>query len=355
MDTPLGAKRKKDTAPEVDDFYRLGKELQNRSGSSIGAFLPEDRRFREFFGIGAYVALVLWNALLEYGVIPESGLIIHMLWALHWMKVYPKQHAGSAAAGGSGGAIDPKTWKKYYWPFVEAIALIEPFVVSLRLRVVHILYIFLFWHTLFNYVHATCLRVLKFYIFSCNPFTTTQIIFESRNEGCKNQNDCKLNVDGVDCPIPNHGPAFASHKFNGKSAFRYELGTDIEKGELAWLHGPFPAGYWPDVKIFRHALMQMLDENERVEADDGYIGEAPGKVKCPMSFANPVENLKMQQIVRNRHETVNGRMKNWEILRVMYRHDLSTHGTVFRAIAVITQLAIRNGEPLFPVDYKDPK
>ena len=170
-----------------------------------------------------------------------------------------------------------------------------------------------------------------------------------------NQNDCKLNVDGVDCPIPNHGPAFASHKFNGKSAFRYELGTDIEKGELAWLHGPFPAGYWPDVKIFRHALMQMLDENERVEADDGYIGEAPGKVKCPMSFANPVENLKMQQIVRNRHETVNGRMKNWEILRVMYRHDLSTHGTVFRAIAVITQLAICNGEPLFPVDYKDPK
>ena len=143
MDTPLGAKRKKDTAPEVDDFYRLGKELQNRSGSSIGAFLPEDRRFREFFGIGANVALVLWNTLLEYGVIPEGGLIIHMLWALHWMKVYPKQHAGSAAAGGSGGAIDPKTWKKYYWPFVEAIALVEPFVVSLGLCVVHIIYIFI--------------------------------------------------------------------------------------------------------------------------------------------------------------------------------------------------------------------
>ena len=48
-------------------------------------------------------------------------------------------------------------------------------------------------------------------------------------------------------------------------------------------------------------------------------------------------------------------MKQWDILSVPYRHEVGTHGTVFRAIAVITQLALRNGEPLFPVDYKDPK
>ena len=39
----------------------------------------------------------------------------------------------------------------------------------------------------------------------------------------------------------------------------------------------------------------------------------------------------------------------------MYRHDIMTHGTIFRAIAVMTQLAIKNGEPLFDVEYKDPK
>lgn len=124
-----GAKRKKEASPEVDDFYRLGKEMQNRCGSSIGAFTTEDRRFREFFGCGALVALALWNLLLTHGALPEGGTIMHLLWALHFMNVYPKQDGGSATAGVSGGAIDPKTWRKYFWPFVEAIAYLEQFVV----------------------------------------------------------------------------------------------------------------------------------------------------------------------------------------------------------------------------------
>lgn len=187
------------------------------------------------------------------------------------------------------------------------------------------------------------------------PHILLQIVFETRKVNRKHQNDCSLCIDGVDCRIPNKGPLFGSHKFKGKSALRYELGTDIEKGELAWLNGPYPAGKWADITIFRHVLMHQLDENERVEADDGYIGEAPRKVKCPASFVNPIENEAMQARVRNRHETVNGRMKQWEILNVPFRGDIAMHGTVFRAIAVITQLAIRNGEPLFSVDYKDPK
>jgi hypothetical protein len=48
------------------------------------------------------------------------------------MKVYPKQDEGSAAAGGSGGAIDPKTWRKYAWPMVYAISLLEQNVVRER-------------------------------------------------------------------------------------------------------------------------------------------------------------------------------------------------------------------------------
>ena len=58
-----------------------------------------------------------------------------------------------------------------------------------------------------------------------------------------------------------------------------------------------PAGAWADITIFRHALKHHPDKNERVEADDGYIGEAPGKVKYPASFVNPVENLGMQSRV----------------------------------------------------------
>ncbi len=102
--------------------------------------------------------------------------------------------------------------------------------------------------------------------------------------------------------------------------------------------------------------MSHLGEAERVEADDGYIGEAPRHVKCPKSFTNPAETEFMQQRVRNRQETVNNRFKNWGILRQRFRHaaNLCLHGDIFRAIAVLTQLSINNGEPLFSTGYRDP-
>ena len=167
-------------------------------------------------------------------------------------------------------------------------------------------------------------------------------------------NDCLLSVDGTDFRIQNLNSAFSSHKYSMKSALRYEVGLDILRGFIAWIHGPFPAGKWPDINIFRDALKHYLLINERVEADDGYIGEAPGKVKCPASFVNPIENEGMQQRVRSRHETVNKRFKQWGVLNQIYRHNIEDHADIFRAIVVLTQLSMENGEPLFPVRYKDP-
>jgi hypothetical protein len=96
-----------------------------------------------------------------------------------------------------------------------------------------------------------------------------------------------------------------------------------------------------------------LDEFERVETDNGYIGEAPQKVKCPGCASNKTKNQAMQNWVRSRQETINGQLKNWAILNVMYRHDLMEHGNVFWAIVVITQIGINSGEKLFEVDYCD--
>ena len=47
------------------------------------------------------------------------------------------------------------------------------------------------------------------------------------------------------------------------------------------------------------------------------------------------------------------RLKQWEILKQVYRHDITKHGYVLRAVAVVVQVAIENGEPLFQVDYND--
>jgi hypothetical protein len=56
-----------------------------------------------------------------------------------------------------------------------------------------------------------------------------------------------------------------------------------------------------------------LDEHERVEADNEYIGEAPQKVKCPGCPSNLTENQAMQNRVQSRHESLNERLKNWAI------------------------------------------
>ena len=134
---------------------------------------------------------------------------------------------------------------------------------------------------------------------------------------------------------------YYSHKFNS-AAVRYELALCIQTGEIVWFSGPYAAGKWVDIEIFRHGLMYQLDYDEKVEADDGYRGE-PDFVKCPALFINGFENIALQQRVRSRHETVNRRFKHWQILYQRYRHEEVDHGAVVGSIMVVSQLAIFGG------------
>ena len=101
-----------------------------------------------------------------------------------------------------------------------------------------------------------------------------------------------------------------------------------------------------------NCLAGHLLPGKRVEADNGYVGH-PDKIKCPNNDCNLARNLWMKSVARSRHETFNGCLKNWGILERTYRHDIELHGTVFSACAVITQLCVANGEPLFAVEYGD--
>jgi hypothetical protein len=95
-----------------------------------------------------------------------------------------------------------------------------------------------------------------------------------------------------------------------------------------------------------------LDPGEQVKADKGYIGY-PDKIKCPQSLGNMAEKWAMQRRVRAHHKMLNRWLNNWGILSQVYQHDIMWHGEVFRACAVVMQLTIENGEPLFEVEYKD--
>jgi hypothetical protein len=61
----------------------------------------------------------------------------------------------------------------------------------------------------------------------------------------------------------------------------------------------------------------------------------------------------MQGKARACHETFNGQLKNWGILSQVYRHHIMSHSDVFRVCAVVTQLTVAHGEPLFEVEYGD--
>ncbi len=123
-------------------------------------------------------------------------------------------------------------------------------------------------------------------------------------------------------------------------------------GEPVWIQGPYPAGKYSNIKNFNKVLWNFLELGEWVKADEGYHSH-PDKIKCPGKDTNLAENRAMQGRVRACHETLNGRLKNWGILSQVIRHHITMHGDVFRACAVVMQLTVKNGEPLFKVEYED--
>ena len=62
----------------------------------------------------------------------------YLLWTMFFLKCYPKEGPACGAAGGSTNrknAVDPKTWRKYVWPYIYALSDLEGPVVSLFISV----------------------------------------------------------------------------------------------------------------------------------------------------------------------------------------------------------------------------
>ena len=72
-------KCKKSVEPKVVDSYKLGKEIKNRSGSSIAAYVAKDQQFRGYVGVGAAVTLITWDLVSQHGLLLEDSMILHLL------------------------------------------------------------------------------------------------------------------------------------------------------------------------------------------------------------------------------------------------------------------------------------
>ena len=107
-----------------------------------------------------------------------------------------------------------------------------------------------------------------------------------------------------------------------------------------WVHGPFPAGSYSDVRIFRLGMKNHLNSGEKVLGDLGYQGDG----RCVTPANDQSDEIRR---VRARHETANRRTKQFCITSSVFRHNISLHSQCFHATCNLAQLMIESGEPLF--------
>jgi hypothetical protein len=113
-----------------EDIFFAAWDIQNRMSRNAGTAAMEHRRFRELFGASIDIVLQVWHMMDDGGFLPEKTKPKHLLWTLYFMKVYPQEAPTCSTVGGSGGAFDPKTPRKWVWLIMERIAKLVNDVVS---------------------------------------------------------------------------------------------------------------------------------------------------------------------------------------------------------------------------------
>lgn len=116
-----------------------------------------------------------------------------------------------------------------------------------------------------------------FKFFKCNFVKNIefQISWEKRFDNASEGQTCFCSIDGVDFKILEPKPfnrKWYNHKFHGPGV-RYEIALCIQTGNIVWMHGGYPCGEWPDLKIARESYVHMLHPKERSIADKGYKDE----------------------------------------------------------------------------------
>jgi hypothetical protein len=100
--------------------------------------------------------------------------------------------------------------------------------------------------------------------------------------------------------------------------------------------------------------MDLIPPGKRLIGDRGYNGE-PEKISTPNDHDAPLTSIYKSR-VRSRHETFNGRLKDFKILDDTFRHtnkreneeNFDDHERVFQSICVLIQYDMKY-KPLFEI------
>lgn len=175
--------------------------------------------------------------------------------------------------------------------------------------------------------------------------------------------------DGIDCKVwekrshidESQDSKLFSQKFK-HAGLKYSVIMDITSARCMAIVGPFKASKH-DLAVWRletKKKMLELQKHGMIIVDGVYVPKADPKINpdCEreikmLSIPNACNGPALKAFksrVRARHESFNGRLKNFAILRNEWRGtDHAKHGECFKAIAVIVQYQMDNGAPLFSV------
>ena len=70
---------------------------------------------------------LVWRWLEKNSLVPDGCEVLHLLWSLVFMKVYPLQQVMCTLIN----VLDPKTFRGRVWKMIEAVANLEAYLVSI--------------------------------------------------------------------------------------------------------------------------------------------------------------------------------------------------------------------------------
>lgn len=120
---------------------------------------------------------------------------------------------------------------------------------------------------------------------------------------------------------------------------RYEIGLNIRTGYIVWKYGGFPCREYSDLNIARESYVFAVSHDERTWGDREY--------RDVQYFITPnTENSILHKQIMARHEAMVRKVKNFQIMKLAYRHKLEYHEMIFNSIVNLVQLTIESEEPL---------
>ena len=214
-----------------------------------------------------------------------------------------------------------------------------------------------------QYGEKFCRETVRTYAREIRKLKDTVINFDHLSPACK---FAPLDNKHIPCYEFRCSPSskWWSHKLNGPGVGFEVVTNPTDKGLMMWASGPYPAathnltcfrgGTKNDQDNWRESsLYNNMPDGLRLVADSAYAGQFD-KVTTTMQ-AHDQKTKELFARMKSMQETIFSRFSSFRVLSNGFRHGKNTDdklekiGLSFDAIAVLIQLDIQTGRPLFDV------